>query len=106
MYKIRKGDQVIVMAGKCKGMQGSVINFQSESDKILVKGVNMVKRHVKPNPQKGVEGGIVEKEAAIHISNIAIYNPITKKGDRVGIKILENGKRVRTYKSNNEIIDV
>ena len=106
MRKIKKNDQIIVLTGKCKGMLGTVVRVDREADKVVVEGVNMVKKHVKPNPQKGVEGGIVEKEAAIHVSNVAIYNPTTKKADRVGVKTLENGKRVRMYKSNNEVIDV
>jgi large subunit ribosomal protein L24 len=106
MRKIKKGDHIIVLAGKCKGMQGTVMHVDHEVDKVVVEGINMVKKHVKPNPQKGVEGGIVEKEAPIHVSNVAVYNPTTKKADRVGVKTLENGKRVRIYKSNNEVIDV
>jgi len=106
MRKIKKGDQIIVMTGKCKGMQGTVVRVDHETNKVLVEGVNMVKKHIKPNPQKGIEGGIVEKEAKIHLSNVSIYNFATKKADRVGVKTLEDGKRVRIYKSNNEVIDV
>jgi large subunit ribosomal protein L24 len=106
MKKIRKGDEVIVVAGGSKGMRGTVLSVVTSSNRVLVEGVNFVKKHVKPNPQKGVEGGIVEKEAPLQISNVALYNPATEKADRVGFKFLEDGKKVRYFKSNNELVDV
>ncbi len=105
MRKIRKGDDVIVTAGKDKGKQGTV-NRVMPNDRVVVGGINMVKRHTKPNPNMGVAGGIVDKEMPIHISNVALFNPITKKADRIGIKTLEDGTKVRFYKSNNEVVDV
>jgi len=104
MNKIRKNDDVIVIAGKDKGKRGSVTRVLAD-DRVIVENINMIKRHTKPNPNKGVAGGIVEKEAALHISNIALFNPVTKKADRVGIKTLEDGRKVRVYKSNNEVVD-
>lgn len=104
MQKIKQGDEIIVIAGKSKGARGSVLRINGE--RITVEGVNMVKKHVKPNPQAGVEGGIVEREAPLHISNVAIYNPAAKKADRVGVKTLEDGKKVRIFRSNQEAIDV
>ena len=104
MNKIRKNDDVIVIAGKDKGKRGSVTRVLPD-DRVIVENVNMIKRHTKPNPNKGVSGGIVEKEAPIHISNVALFNPISKKADRVGIKVLEDGRKVRIYKSSNEVVD-
>ena len=104
MNKIKKGDEVIVIAGKDKGKRGQVLSMVS-STKLLVEGINTVKKHQKPNPNKGVEGGIVDKQMPIDISNVAIYNIQTQKADRVGFKILEDGKKVRFYKSNNEVLD-
>lgn len=104
MRKIRRGDQVIVLTGKDKGRRGTVLRVLG--DKVVVEGVNRVKRAVKPNPLKGISGGFMEKDMPIHISNVALFNPATGKGDRVGIKTLENGKRVRYFKSNGEIVDV
>jgi len=104
MNKIRKNDDVIVIAGKDKGKRGSVTRVLP-GDRVIVENVNMVKRHTKPNPNSGIAGGIVEKEAPLHISNIALFNPITKKADRVGIKTLEDGRKVRVFKSNNEVVD-
>lgn len=106
MNKIKKGDEVIIVAGKSKGARGTVVSVCISSNRVVVEGANFMKKHVKPNPQKGVEGGIVEKEAPIQISNVAIYNPATKKADRVGFKFLEDGKKVRYFKSNNELLDV
>lgn len=106
MKKIRKGDEVIVVAGGSKGVRGTALSVLTSSNRVLVEGVNFVKKHVKPNPQKGVEGGIVEKEAPLQISNVALYNSATEKADRVGFKFLEDGKKVRYFKSNNEIFDV
>jgi len=104
MNKIRKNDDVIIIAGKDKGKRGSVTRVLP-NDRLIVENVNMIKRHTKPNPNKGVAGGIVEKEASVHISNVALFNPVTKKADRVGIKSLEDGCKVRVYKSNNEVVD-
>ena len=103
MRKIKKNDDVIVIAGKDKGNRGNVL--QILGDHLLVGGINKVKKHQKPNPVKGLTGGIVEKEVPIHISNVAIYNTASSKGDRVGIKTLEDGRKVRVFKSSGEMID-
>lgn len=103
MQKIKTGDTVVVLTGKDKGRTGKILKF-TKKDRILVDGVNLVKKHVRPNPQKNVQGGIMEREATIHISNVALVNPATKKADRVGIKVLEDGKRVRYFKSNGEMV--
>jgi large subunit ribosomal protein L24 len=103
MRKIRKNDEVIVIAGRDLAKLGNVMSVLG--DYLLVRGVNMVKKHEKPNPVKGLAGGIIEQESKIHISNVALYNAATKKGDRVGIKTLEDGRRVRVFKSNGEVID-
>lgn len=105
MRKLRKDDEVIITAGKDKGKRGKILRFVNER-RIIVEGLNLVKKHVKPNPQKDEVGGIVEKEAALDISNAAIYNPKTKKADRVGFNILEDNRKVRIFKSNKEVIDV
>jgi len=105
MQKLKKGDDIIVIAGRDKGKRGTISQVMPMFDKVLVDGINMVKKHQKPNPNMGVQGGIVEKEMPLHISNVAIFNPSTKKADRVGIKILEDGRKVRFFKSNNEVID-
>jgi len=105
MRKIKKGDDVIVIAGKDKGKRGTVLRVSSD-DRVVVENVNIVKRHTKPNPQRGVAGGIVEKEVAIDVSNVAIFNPATKKADRVGFRVLEDGRKVRFFKSNNEVVDI
>ena len=105
MNKIRKGDEVVIIAGKDKGRRGSVLKV-FEDDRILVENVNMAKKHQRPNPNAGVTGGIVEKEMPINISNVMLYNPVTKKGDRVGLRKLEDGRKVRFFKSNNEVVDV
>jgi large subunit ribosomal protein L24 len=104
MQKIRKDDDVIVIAGRDKGKRGSVTRFRTD-ERVYVSGVNMIKRHTKGNPQANVAGGIIEKEAPIHISNVAIYNSSNNKADRVGIKTLEDGKKVRVFKSTGEEID-
>ena len=104
MHRIRKGDQVIVTTGRDKGRQGTVIRVL-EDDHVVVENVNMVKKHQKPNPQQGVPGGIVQKEAPIHVSNVMLFNPATKKGDRVGFKQLDDGRKVRVFKSNGEVVD-
>jgi len=105
MQRIKKGDEVIVTAGKDKGRRGSVMEIL-KNDRVMVENINMVKKHAKPNPMAGIEGGIIEKEMSIAISNIMLFNPATNKGDRVGIKTLEDGKKVRFFKSNNEVVDV
>ncbi|MEK8049535.1 50S ribosomal protein L24 [Ideonella sp. DXS22W] len=103
MNKIRKGDQVIVTTGRDKGKRGTV-TLRVDEEKIVVEGVNVVKKHVKPNPMKGTTGGVVDKTMPIHQSNVAIFNPATGKGDRVGIKVLADGKKVRVFKSSGEEI--
>jgi large subunit ribosomal protein L24 len=103
MNKIRKGDEVLVLAGKDKGKRGTVLR-RVDSEKVVVEGVNRVKKHVRPNPVKGQPGGIVEKEMPLHVSNVAIFNPATQKADRVGFKLLEDGKKVRFFKSNGELL--
>ena len=105
MRKIRKGDQVIVLAGRDKGKRGAVIRVLPD-DRVLVEGVNMVKRHMRPNPQRNITGGIIDKEAPIHISNVALYNPNTGKGERVGFRTLEDGRKVRYFKKSGEVVDV
>jgi large subunit ribosomal protein L24 len=102
--KIRKGDNVIVTTGRDKGRKGAVIRVL-DNDKVVVENINRVKRHTRGNPQQGKPGGIIEKEAPLHVSNVALFNPATQKADRVGIKQLEDGKRVRYFKSNGEVID-
>lgn len=104
MKKIRKGDQVVVISGKDKGRRGEVIQVL-EDDRVVVEGVNMAKKHQRGNPQRGVQGGIVDKAMPLHTSKVAIWNPAAKKGDRVGVKALADGKRVRFFKSNGEMID-
>ncbi|MGD2054000.1 MAG: 50S ribosomal protein L24 [Gammaproteobacteria bacterium] len=105
MKRLRKGDQVIVISGKDKGRQGTVLNVMAD-DHVLVESINMVKKHTRPNPMQGVEGGIVEKEMPLHVSNVMLFNPVTNKGDRVGFKELEDGRKVRYFKSNGEVVDV
>ncbi|AEV24766.1 MAG: 50S ribosomal protein L24 [Azospira sp.] len=104
MEKIRKGDEVVVIAGKDKGKRGTVAR-RVDAEHVVVEGVNRAKKHVKPNPIKGVVGGIVDKDMPIHISNVALFNAATQKADRVGFKILEDGKKVRVFKSNGETLD-
>jgi large subunit ribosomal protein L24 len=101
--KIRRDDEVVVLAGKDKGKQGKVLKVLMADDRLIIEGVNLVKKHTKPNPQLGVAGGIVEKEASIHVSNVAIVNPATGKADRVGFRI-EDEKKVRFFKSNGELV--
>ena len=105
MNKIRKGDDVAVLTGKDKGKRGTVLRVL-KTGKVVVEGVNVVKRHTRPNPAANVPGGIIEKEAPIDISNIAIFNPVTGKPDRVGFKSLEDGRKVRIFRSNKEVVDV
>lgn len=104
MRKIRKGDEVVVVAGKDKGRRGSVLSVPSEQ-RVVVQGANMVKKHQKPNPAQGQPGGIVEKEMPLHVSNVMLYNPQTGRGDRVGFRWLEDGRKVRYFKSNGEVAD-
>ena len=104
MQKIRKEDDVIVLAGKDKGKRGKVLRVLKT--RAIVEGVNMVKKHVKPNPQKNVTGGIVPQEASIDLTNLALFNPVEKKASKVKIKTLEDGRRVRVFKSNDELVDI
>ena len=104
MNRIRKGDQVLVIAGKNKGQRGDVLRV--DGDRVFVSNVNIVKRHTKPNPQANQAGGIVEREASIHISNVQPFNPATGKGERVGAKSLEDGRKVRVFRSSGEQLDV
>ena len=103
MNKIRKGDQVVVNTGKDKGKQGTVLRVL-DTGRLVVEGINRVKRHTRPNPMSGVAGGIIEKEMSIHVSNVALLNPATQKADRVGFKFLSDGKKVRVFKSSGEEI--
>ena len=105
MQKIRKRDDVVVLAGRDKGKRGTVLRIV-DTNHVIVEGANKVKKHQRPNPMKGVTGGIIDKEMPLHISNVGLFNPGTKKGDRVGIKTLEDGRRVRYFKSNGEVVDV
>jgi large subunit ribosomal protein L24 len=105
MNKIRKGDEIIVIAGRDKGKRGKVV-LRTDADRVLVEGINVVKKHTKPNPMKGEAGGIVPKNMPIHQSNVAIFNATTGKADRVGVKVLADGKKVRVYKSSGEEIKV
>ena len=104
MSKIHKGDEVILNTGKDKGKRGAVLRVL-ESGHVVVEGLNMVKKHAKPNPMKGVAGGIINKEMPIDISNVALFNTATQKGDRVGFKLLDDGRKVRVFKSNGEVVD-
>ena len=106
MQKISKGDDVVVKVGKDSGKRGTVLRVLPEVGRLVVENVNIVKKHTKPNPQAGISGGIIEKEMPIDVSNVMLYNPQTKKGDRVGFKILEDGRKVRVFKSTNEVVDV
>lgn len=103
MNRLKKGDRVVVIAGKNKGAQGNILRV--DADRVYVENVNMVKRHTKPNPTANQPGGIVERESSIHASNVMLYNPSTKAGDRVGFKVLGDGKKVRVFRSNGEVVD-
>lgn len=103
MDKIRKGDEIVVMTGKDKGKRGTVLT-RVDAEHVVVEGVNRAKKHAKPNPSKGVVGGIVDKDMPLHISNILLYNPATQKADRVGFKFLEDGTKVRFFKSSGEVV--
>ena len=103
MNRIRKGDQVIVIAGKYKGQKGEVMRVAA--DRVFVQNINLVKRHTKPNPQANQPGGIIEREAPVHISNVMLFNNAANKGERVGFKTLEDGRKVRTFRSSGEVVD-
>ncbi len=105
MRKVKKGDEVVVLAGRDKGKRGSVLRVLGD-DRVVVENLNMVKRHTKPNPQRGEAGGILDKEMPMHLSNVALYNSDTGKADRVGFKVLEDGRKVRFFKSNGEVVDI
>ena len=104
MQRIRRGDDVIVVAGKDKGRRGTVLKVNEEH--VVVENINVVKKHQKPNPNAGVSGGINEQESPIHVSNVMLFNPVTGKADRVGFRALEDGKKVRYFKSNGEVVDI
>ncbi len=105
MRKVRKGDEVVVITGKDKGKRGTVLKVLDEN-RVVVEGVNIIKKHVRPNPNRGETGGIMEKEAPLQVSNVAIFNAQTNNGDRVGFRTLEDGRKVRYFKSNGEVVDV
>ena len=104
MQRIKKGDEVVVISGRDKGKRGTVLR-RVDAEHVVVEGVNRVKKHQRPNPMKNVTGGIVEKDMPIHVSNIALFNPATKKADRAGVKRLEDGRKVRVFKANGEQVD-
>ena len=104
MAKLKRDDEVIVITGKDKGRRGNILHMLEE--RVVVAGINMVKKHVKANPARGTQGGIVEQEASLHISNVALFNAATQKSDRIGYKLLADGKKVRVYKSSGEVVDV
>lgn len=111
MQRVKINDEVIILAGKDKGRQGKVLKMLKDKKtkkpyRVLIEGANMIKKHVKPNPNKNQQGGILEREAPIHISNVAILNTATGKGEKVGIKTLEDGRKVRYFKSNGELVDI
>ena len=103
MNRIRKGDQVVVISGKDKGKRGDVVRVAG--DKVVVSNVNVIKRHTKPNPQAGQAGGVIEREAPIHISNVMLFNPASGKGERIGFKVLEDGRKLRVFRSSGEAVD-
>ena len=105
MRKIKKGDQVVVLTGKDKGKRGAVLSF-ADAERLIVEGINVVRKHQKPIPARGVNGGIVEKSMPIHVSNVALYNPGTHKPDRVGFRLLADGRKVRFFKATNEVVDL
>jgi large subunit ribosomal protein L24 len=104
MKRIRKGDEVVVISGRDKGKRGTVLR-RVDASHVVVEGVNRVKKHQRPNPMKGEQGGIVDKDLPIHVSNIALYNPATQKADRAGVKTLEDGRKVRVFKGNGEQVE-
>lgn len=103
MNRIRKGDRVVVIAGKDKGKQGEIVRVLG--DKVVVSNINVVKRHTKPNPQAGQAGGVIEREAPIHVSNVMLFNPATGKGERIAFKVLEDGRKLRVFRSSGEAVD-
>jgi len=105
MQRIRKGDEVVVIAGRDKGKRGAVLR-RTGDEHVVVEGINRVKKHQRPNPMQGVTGGVVDKDMPIHVSNIALFNPATQKADRIGFKILPDGRKVRVFRSNGEQVDV
>ena len=105
MRRIRKGDEVIVIAGRDKGRRGTVLRVL-DNDRLIVESINLVKRHTKPNPANNIPGGIIEREATIHTSNVMLFNAETNKGDRIGFRILDDGRKVRFFKSTQEVLDV
>src|SRR5688572_32230733 len=105
MQRIRKGDDVMVVTGRDKGKRGTVLRIV-DAEHVLVEGANRVKKHQRPNPMKGVTAGIIEKEMPLHVSNVALYNPVTRKADRIGIRAMEDGRRRRYFKSNGEMVDL
>jgi len=104
MQRIKKGDEVVILAGRDKGKRGTVLR-RIDAQHVVVEGVNRVKKHQRPNPMKGQTGGIVDKDLPIHVSNVALFNPATKKGDRIGVKTLQDGRKVRVFKDNGEQVD-
>ena len=104
MNRIRKGDEVVVLAGRDKGKRGTVLR-RVDAEHVVVEGVNRVKKNQRPNPMKGVSGGIIDKDLPIHVSNVAVFNPATKKGDRIAMKKLPDGRKVRIFKANDEQVD-
>ena len=104
MQRIRKGDEVVVLAGRDKGKRGTVLR-RVDAEHVVVEGVNRVKKNQRPNPMKGVTGGIIDKDLPIHVSNVALFNPATKKADRVSVKTLQDGRKVRIFKANDEQVD-
>ena len=104
MQRIKKGDEVVVLAGRDKGKRGTVLR-RVDADHVVVEGVNRVKKHQRPNPMKNITGGIVDKDMPIHVSNVALFNPATKKADRAGVKTLDDGRKVRVFKANGEQVD-
>ena len=104
MQRIRKGDEVVVLSGRDKGKRGTVLR-RVDAEHVVVEGVSRVKKHQRPNPMKGVTGGIVDKDLPIHVSNVALFNPATKKADRIGVKTLDDGRKVRVFKDNGEQVD-
>ena len=104
MQRIKKGDEVVVLSGRDKGKRGTVLR-RVDADHVVVEGVNRVKKHQRPNPMKGVTGGIVDRDLPIHVSNVALFNPATKKADRAGVKVLQDGRKVRIFKANDEQVD-
>ena len=104
MQRIKKGDEVVVLAGRDKGKRGTVVR-RVDAEHLVVEGVNRAKKHQRPNPMKGEQGGIIDKDMPIHVSNVALFNPATKKADRSGVKVLDGGKKVRVFKDNGEQVD-